>query len=138
MFAAILVWRPPAGAGGVGGPACFSRDFSRLWFTGSALRLAASWAAAAAATAAAATLLAALTVAAPGDADPTADAIVPSALTISCFVSDERVPGPVLVRLIFILRPGSTVAECCTVDGMLPAAAADILGVLTPALPGDP
>lgn len=60
-------------------------------------------------------------------------------LTISCLASEVFVPG--LVRLIFILRPLSTVAECSTancfaadfpdapgppppVDAMLPAAAA--------------
>ena len=39
-----------------------------------------------------------------------ATAALPS-LTISCLVSDDLVPGPGLVRLIFILSPASTVAE---------------------------
>jgi hypothetical protein len=38
----------------------------------------------------------------------------PSLLTISCLASVERVPGPGLVRLIFILRPAGSV-ECVTV-----------------------
>jgi hypothetical protein len=32
-------------------------------------------------------------------------------LTISCLVSEDLVPGPGFVRLIFIFKPGSTVAE---------------------------
>ena len=51
--------------------------------------------------------------------------VVPSCelLTISCLVSDDLVPGPGFVRLIFILRPGSTVAECTAAAAILAAAA---------------
>ena len=55
--------------------------------------------------------------------------VVPSCelLTISCLVSDDLVPGPGFVRLIFILRPGSTVAECTAAAAILAAAAAPLL-----------
>ena len=47
-----------------------------------------------------------------GEDDESLDAAAAAAaLTISCLVSDDRVPGPGFVRLIFILSPGSTVAE---------------------------
>lgn len=42
---------------------------------------------------------------------PLVELLASELFTISCFVSEDRVPGPGFVRLIFIFKPGSTVAE---------------------------
>ena len=61
--------------------------------------------------------------------------VLPSdVLTISCFVSEDLVPGPGFVRLIFIFKPGSTVAEW-TAAAIFPPAAPLLPPLLTVVAP---